>query len=516
MKSHSWKFIFLGLSLLLTTGCPRPVTNNDNRIFNKSDNPGRSGNGAGAGPSASNGTSGGGSQAPAASGGGTINGGGGKGVRCTKNGKTTVELLDLYEGRAIYGLTPLDLGNDEAKARAAFAKIFAIHGNGPGNFILDKYSDAIDKYADAIDKYLIQKDIVDKMHFVESPTTLKPVQDDFAPLLDKDCEMVQVALYYDESSLLVDHSLWNQLDVTNRTALIAHELIYAFARGQGITNSVSSRKLVAFLFSKQSTPPLFDGIPYSDFHKVFHCSIEQDQVRMNDFYMLAKKGQDHGEDSLYIAFGGGLLNPYMVKTSATLEHLDLRQLVSKRPYSFPLNGGLDVTGYPGMGDISFQFLGTSESRSRLSGSVSAVIPGKTGAPGKWNFTCDPPDDLASVLPSLGIAEGEYHSKNQIRGIYQETLTIDHVGGIKIVHEAQFKTKDGQDDSCRWTETGMAEKSGNSLTLLKESAEMNSRDDVDSICLTEFKSAQEKLKAEGYLAYALNMQDYTGSQTKSDK
>lgn len=35
---------------------------------------------------------------------GTVNGGGGKGVLCTKNGQETLEILDLYEGRALYEL----------------------------------------------------------------------------------------------------------------------------------------------------------------------------------------------------------------------------------------------------------------------------------------------------------------------------------------------------------------------------------------------------------------------------
>lgn len=493
MIARTWKIISIGLSLLLTTGCPRPVTNYDNRTYNQSDDNRHS--------TQSTDLSTDGVKAPESSG-GTINGGGGKGVRCTKDGKIKLEMLDLYEAKAIYGLTPLNFGTDETKARAELARIFAKHSIDPGNV-------SIDKYAAALDNYVLKNLVVDKIRFVEAPKKLKVVQDDYAPLLEKDCELVQVALFYDESSLLVDRSLWNQLDVTNRTALLAHELVYASARGQGITNSVSSRKLVAFLLSEQGTPPLFDGVPTSDYPNAFHCAIEENRVRMGDFYMFPRKGLDQ-TDSLYIAFSwGSLMNPFLFKTSTTLENVELRQLVSSRPYSFALTGELNVAGYTSVsGDISFQFLGSEGNRSKLNGFVAGVAPGKTGEPGRWSFSCDVPRELSQILPAPGIAKGEYLSKGLVRGIYKDTLIVDDVGGITLRHEASYTDPSGQNRTCQWTETGIAEKSGDSIRLLRESVTMDSRDDEESICLTEFNSAQAQLKSEGYLAYDLDLKEYS--------
>ena len=482
MKSQCWKLIFLGLSLALTTGCPRPVTNNDTRIYNQDD---------------------GGIKAEAD--GGTINGGGGKGVRCTKDGHTTVEVLDLYEAKSIYNLTPLDLGNDEAKARSTLAKIFARHTHGPGHIPLDDY-------AVALENDVLKKFIDEKIHYVEAPQTLKPVHDTFEPLLEKGCELVQIAVFYDESALMIDHSLWNQLDVTNRTALMAHELIYAIARAAGVTNSMSSRKLVAHLLSKQGALPLLDGISKSEFSKAFRCTFKTDSIRMGDFYMFAKKDRN-GEDFLHVSFGmNSLVNPYLFKTTALIKSVDLRELVSRRPYHLMLGSTLEVDGYSNLtGDVSFQFLGADEGRSNLNGFMVAIPPGKNSGPERMSFKCEVPDRLDQILPSLDIGEGEYKSNKLIRGIYQDTLKVDRIGALEIIHEAEFQDSQGGKHTCSWTEAGIAKKDRDSMQFLLESAESSSRNDDVSPCSKDVESARTSLKSTGYLAYTLDLKDFVAVQ-----
>lgn len=186
---------------------------------------------------------------------GTINGGGGKGIRCVDpvTKKPTLQLLDLYEAEMLYGLEtrPSPAGSNEALD--LMAELMGRHFWNPSTIDLEEYKKML---RSGYEKF-ISKDA----RFIPAGKRLKPVADAFEPLVDPNCELVQIAVYYDESILLIDQELWKELDWLNRMALYVHEVLYAVDRSNGVTNSISVRKLVGQMFSSKGARPRSDGAP---------------------------------------------------------------------------------------------------------------------------------------------------------------------------------------------------------------------------------------------------------------
>lgn len=182
---------------------------------------------------------------------GTVNGGGGKGVLCKKNGQETLEILDLYEGRTLYGLDYSKKFNSLEEA------LQGLRGD-----YLQYFSEPLDiKMADIPDRDVTSQELIrekldkevsqtrNKIKFIEGSKNLKSTDDANEAVVEDDCESKQVALYYDENILLVDKKLWDKLDYLNQAALIYHEVIYKKARKAGEKDSVQSRRIVSHLFS---------------------------------------------------------------------------------------------------------------------------------------------------------------------------------------------------------------------------------------------------------------------------
>lgn len=298
----------LALSAALVAGCTKNVTNNvpgSNILTDSARNQSNSN------PSNT-------------SGGGVINGGGGRGVRCHKNGKTTVEVLDLYEAKRIYKLNLLDLGKDEEKGKEKFVELLLKH------FMGDRIS-AQD--AEQSKKYY-RKELVDhfveNMRFIDKGQHLRLLNDSYEPTLEQNCEAVQIAHYYDESILIVDRELWDQLDVTNKIGLIAHEAFYFYVRQSGVTNSMTVRKLVGRMLSVEGIRPLSDGVPHDDENKAIYCSSYgkgADDLSFTMFESLNKEGTKGIE--LVVSSLGTEMS--LFRTAAFFENVNFNGLLEANP-----------------------------------------------------------------------------------------------------------------------------------------------------------------------------------------
>ncbi len=168
-------------------------------------------------------------------------GNGGNVVVCKDSGGniTSVETLDLYEGRAIYNLSYKE---DPTPALQQALR----------------YTDQISKYlgSPVSAKNLSEdvKDLYQNLHFLPKGTGLKPIDDIGNFIIPKSCQIVQTINYREWKKIFVDSDIWNLLSETQKTALLLHEAIYAFYREgfSGVvqeTTSVRTRHAVAALMS---------------------------------------------------------------------------------------------------------------------------------------------------------------------------------------------------------------------------------------------------------------------------
>lgn len=250
---------------------------------------------------------------------GTVNGGGGKGVLCVKDDKESLKVLDLYEAKQLYNLEIKEVPQNEEQAELHLANLMARHYNNVHKKSYEEYVE--------LSKQEIRKFVNDKMKFISSDKKLNATKDSFEPLIEKNCSIVQIAVFYDESALLVDRSLWDKLDLTNKMALLAHEIFYYQGRLRGATNSVSARKLVGQLFSTQGVRPLTDGVP-SDKTKVLQCGV-RDKSGAGVGYAWGydnpqtNKKSNEQIEAMEFVFTDLLKQPVLFRTSFTLIGVEL-------------------------------------------------------------------------------------------------------------------------------------------------------------------------------------------------
>lgn len=146
---------------------------------------------------------------------GTVNGGGGKGVLCKKNGQETLETLDLYEGRVLYGqkysqkFSSLDeaLSKIQKDYLAYFSEPLDRTTNGNAEGDGPSYKESVEKVA-----ALEMSRAREKIKFIDSDKTLKSTNDANEAIVEEECSSTQIAVYYDENVLLVNKILWDKLD----------------------------------------------------------------------------------------------------------------------------------------------------------------------------------------------------------------------------------------------------------------------------------------------------------------
>lgn len=193
---------------------------------------------------------------------GTVDGGGGKGVVCTdpKTGSKKYELLDLYEGSLLYGFNPRDFGNmSELEVLSeVMKKTFRIFNES--SFLSYQGGDSIRYEKDlkeSLEEIKNSKGLVDyfsrvgkaSITFVDEDTTLKDTNDSLEPMVNKNCEVIQIAVYYDEAVLLIKKDYWEKLTPRSRVALFMHEIFYKGARDEGEKNSKKVRKFVSSMMA---------------------------------------------------------------------------------------------------------------------------------------------------------------------------------------------------------------------------------------------------------------------------
>ncbi|PIU01147.1 MAG: hypothetical protein COT74_01175 [Bdellovibrionales bacterium CG10_big_fil_rev_8_21_14_0_10_45_34] len=165
---------------------------------------------------------------------GGVDGGGGKSIICrdTNGAIKSAEVLDLYEGRVMFGLNIQET-------------------NEPMNLQIKRALDLIPANSRGIVE--VYKDIVLKNMRITPPgTQLLPIDDSFEVIVPAGCSAEQAANYYNDKMILISGDIWSSLTETGKAALILHEAVYAANRLVGATNSRQSRHIVANIFD-QST-----------------------------------------------------------------------------------------------------------------------------------------------------------------------------------------------------------------------------------------------------------------------
>lgn len=182
---------------------------------------------------------------------GVMNGGGGKGVVCldTHHQIKSVELLDLWEARTIYGRTPIHPKLSVEKQvnflleslktsiynRTEFATIGGVDFVGA-----EAYKQIMKMNTD---RFFYPDNHV---HWL-SGVKLDLTNDSFEIARPTNCEIRQLARYTDTTGwgdVLIDKDLFDKMDNTNKAALIIHEAYYANLRGFGEKSSIRIRRAI--------------------------------------------------------------------------------------------------------------------------------------------------------------------------------------------------------------------------------------------------------------------------------
>lgn len=200
---------------------------------------------------------------------GGISGGGGKGIVCRDDlgNIKSVQMLDLYEAKIVYGLNP---SYETAPMDEQIQKALET--------IPSSQRRLIEIYVDLVKK---------NMTFTPEGTVLSPINDSFDFIFPAGCAAEQLANFQTNDLILVNGDLWKHLNETDRAALILHEAFYATERIYGSTDSRRSRHVVGKLFdpTTQWVDPM-SGIPSDALVCVTHDSPS------NMFYAYKSSSSD--------------------------------------------------------------------------------------------------------------------------------------------------------------------------------------------------------------------------------
>lgn len=166
---------------------------------------------------------------------GGVDGGGGNAVVCRNQDGTieSAELLDLFEGSAMYGL------NIQRSANPFNTQVEKALEVIPPNS-----RQLIAAYANIVQR---------KMTILPPNTKLDKIDDSYEVVLPSQCQVEQLARFYSEERILINGDLWSFLSETDRAALILHEATYAANRIVGASDSRRSRHIVAHLFDPSTS-----------------------------------------------------------------------------------------------------------------------------------------------------------------------------------------------------------------------------------------------------------------------
>lgn len=243
---------------------------------------------------------------------GGVDGGGGKSIVCRNAAGeiTSAEVLDLYEGRIMFGL------NIEETSEPMDFQILRA---------LSRIPKTTRKQVE-LHTYNVQK----HMRLTPPGTELLPIDDSFEVIAPKDCIVEQAANYYNNKLILINIDIWEKLSETGKAALILHEAIYATNRIAGATNSRQSRHAVAHIFDPATQwTDVNDGLP----HNRLTC------VSMNGgSVMYAYQNKDNQWTLQFQILGKSFV---MSKKTLTIMNPDLDLNEAK---NFPIKSGDDLIG----------------------------------------------------------------------------------------------------------------------------------------------------------------------------
>ena len=326
------------------------------------------------------------SPAPPASAGTSDRGGGGRGVRCLRDGKVSVELLDLYEARSMHGLTLIKSPANETAAVDLFASLLGRQLWTPGSDMLEERINFF--------RGSWKKELMSKTHFLGASQHLKLSSDSHDPVLEDNCVAVQVALYYDESSLMVDSSLWDQMDWLNRVALFTHEFVYKVARLGGEHDSISSRKFVSFLFSTQGLKPISVDMP-SNVKEIDSCALIRNGVS-DGFVKIFDRSVDNfgGIEIVFLQTGS---RNYLFKTSAQFLAVNVKLINAAEETSNPFlksEKQFNCTNHCGTSDLRAETYPDPLAKYSFGADEMGrffLMPEKANPEDRWLLHCGPSD-----------------------------------------------------------------------------------------------------------------------------
>ena len=227
---------------------------------------------------------------------GVINGGGGKGALCMKKGEKQLSVLDLYEGSFLY-----DLSYEKHKPKNEQEMLELVKRLSFKHLDMGLDDEGTKENHEDFSKRL--DELYKGIRYTKKAQRLKDSKDSFEPVIDTSCEVVQIALYYDESVLIVDQEYWDMLDWQNRAALLLHEMMYFMARQGGETNSMQTRKLVGHMMSDKGLPGILGGA-YEKPESVLCRAYQVDSTELlgTDTEFVVHKVEVDGEKKTEIRF----------------------------------------------------------------------------------------------------------------------------------------------------------------------------------------------------------------------
>jgi len=186
-------------------------------------------------------------------------GNGGAGVYCqaTTNSPERLQLLDIYEGQILLGISPIESSvpyEKQAMSHAAY----------------------LDNLIDNKDSYFEERitHIMSMLRFLPVGVGLGNTNDLNNIIYPKNCQIVQVLNYTDQDVIYVDSDLWAKFSETEKTAAILHEVVYEYFRAEnsfivGDRDSIRTRRVIAFLLGGRNLKKVDESLPTDK--KLMHC-----------------------------------------------------------------------------------------------------------------------------------------------------------------------------------------------------------------------------------------------------
>lgn len=214
---------------------------------------------------------------------GGMEGGGGKSVVCrSSSGKIrSAEVLDLFEGRAVYQLSYKE---KSTPWKTQGTNIIRTSG-------VPTWTDPaeIAVWFDNASKNLV---------ILPKGVALQPVDDSLEPIIPpKGCSVEQTVNYQSDNRILVNGEIWAAMSETQKAALVLHEATYRHLRNYSETDSRRARHFVAYLFSGgtvQNTwpdgsndAPVICGPADSEHLSAFIMKVDVAGVPMLRFYFTS-------------------------------------------------------------------------------------------------------------------------------------------------------------------------------------------------------------------------------------